>query len=201
MDKPVGIVAALVAVACGPAAMPAQELLTTGTVLVYTTPDGSSREWLVEEASPNLSHGGRTGCMRVRYAAGGPAAGPEERLTCVAGDSLFRWTAATNLWQLARPIGPADSLDLPLRVGLARYLTAGRGVDTVGGVPVGVVVTSVLTIDTTGKVIRRLQERFAPGLGTATWGRFEVPDPASSSGWRVAQEFRLTGIRRPPAGP
>lgn len=179
----------------------AQQLLSTGTVLVYQVPDGTTREWVVDEATSNVSHGGRTGCMRVRYAAGGPTAGPDERLTCLAGDTLLRWSPTTNAWQIARSIGPADSIDLPLRTGLARYLTGAATLDTISGFPVPVVATTVLTIDSTGSVIRRLQERYAPGLGTATWGRFEVPDPSAPSGWRTAQEFRISAIRRPSDGP
>ena len=197
MTRWVRMLFALLACGGAPVALSAQEFLTAGTVLVYRTPDGTEREWVVVEATPNVSHGGRTGCMRVRYAAGGPTAGPDERLTCVAGDSLFRWSAASNQWQLARPIGTSDSLDLPLRTGIARYLTGRATVDTISGMPVPVVATTVLTIDSTGTVVRRLQERFAPGLGTATWGRFEVPDSAAPQGWRTAQEFGISAIRRP----
>ena len=196
-----GSAGVMIALLCAPALLTAQELLTAGTVLVYRTPDGTEREWVVEEATPNLSHQGRSGCMRVRYAAGGPTAGPDERLTCLAGDSLFRWWPTTDQWQLARSIRPADTLDLPLRAGVARYLTGAATVDTISGFPVPVVVTTVLTIDTTGRVSRRLQERFAPGLGTATWGRFEVPDTTSASGWRTAQEFGISAIRRPSGAP
>lgn len=188
---------AMVALAAPLRTMPAQDSLTTGTVLVYTTPDGGSREWRVEEASHGVAHDGRSGCTRLRYAAGGPSAGPEERITCIEGNRLWRWLASSGGWQLARPLGPTDSLDVALRSGLARYLTGVTGIDTVGGVPVAVVATVVLTMDSTGTVIRRLHERFAPGLGTATWGRFEVPEATSASGWRTAQEFRMTAIRRP----
>ena len=197
MSRPARALVTLLACSGAPLALSAQDLLTTGTVLVYRTPDGNERPWVVEEATPNVTHGGRTGCMRVRYAAGGPTAGPDERLTCVAGDSLFRWSVAGGQWQLARLISVADSLDLPLRIGLARYLTGAATVDTISGIPVPVVATTVLTIDSTGTVVRRLQERFAPGLGTATWGRFEVPDPAAPQGWRIAQEFGISAIRRP----
>jgi hypothetical protein len=197
MSRPVGLMAMLL---CAPTLLPAQHLLAAGTVLVYRTPDGTEREWLVEEATP-LAHATLSGCMQVRYAAGGPTAGPDERRTCVAGDTLLRWSPTTNGWQIARPIGPADSLDLPLRSGMARYLTGAVTVDTISGFPVPVVATTVLTIDSTGRVSRRLQERFAPGLGTATWGRFEVPDTTSASGWRTAQEFGISAIRRPSGAP
>lgn len=178
-------------------ALDAQALLATGTVLVYTTPDGTDRAWVVEEATADLAHAGRTGCMRVRYAAGGPTAGPDERITCISGDSLLRWSVAATAWQLARPLAPRDSVDLPLRSGLARYLTGDVSVDTISGLPVPVLATVILTIDTAGRVIRRLQERYAPGLGTATAGRFEVPDSTSPGGWRTTQAFGLSAIRRP----
>jgi hypothetical protein len=50
----------------------------------------------------------------------------------------------------------------------------------------------VLTLDSAGTAVRRLRERYAPALGTALWGAFEVPE---GSGWKVQQEFRLTAIR------
>ena len=80
MSRSARALVTLLACSCAPFALSAQELLTAGTVLVYRTPDGNERAWVVEEATPNVTHGGRTGCMRVRYAAGGPTAGPDEPL-------------------------------------------------------------------------------------------------------------------------
>ena len=64
-----------------------------------------------------------------------------------------------------------------------------------------VVPTTVTTRDTTGRVLRRLRERFAVSLGTAVGGVFEVPDSSQAGGWRVEREFELVRIVRPTAAP
>jgi hypothetical protein len=43
--------------------------------------------------------------------------------------------------------------------------------------------------------------RLARSDGTATWGRFEMPDSGSPQGWRTAQEFGISAIRRPEGSP
>lgn len=191
------ILMAAALVSAGVPQLVAQEMLSTGMVLVYATPDGVERPWLVELFEGNVSRGDRSGCQLVRYSAGGPTRDADERITCVAADTVFRWSQASRRWNVARLVAPHDTLDLPLVSGVARYITHGAAIDTVAGIPVPVVHTTVLTVDTLGSVIRRLTERYAPGLGTATWGRFEVPDTEVPGRWQVVQEFRLASIRRP----
>jgi hypothetical protein len=196
MDSTRLVIIATVA-AGGLAAPPAvaQEMLRPGMVLVYQTPDGGGQEWKVDLAEADVSLGGWTGCHRVRFAAGGPGAAPDLRETCVADGVLHRWVAGDAAWRASRPILPGDTLDVATSRGVTRYLTGSATVDTISGRPVAVVETVVLTLDASGQVIRRLRERYATALGTATWGVFEVPDSSASEGWRAVQEFRLVAIR------
>ena len=77
----------------------------------------------------------------------------------------------------------------------ARYHTSQAGEEVVSGRRLRVIQTEVLTVDSLGRPKRRLRERYAPGLATATGGRFEVPDPSAPGGWRTEQEFELSVIR------
>jgi hypothetical protein len=88
------------------------------------------------------------------------------------------------------------SLELPRAAGgLVRYETGQRMVDTISGRPFDVLPTTVTTIDSTGRAIRRLRERYALALTTAVHGVFETVDSTATSGWRVTQEFQLVAIR------
>jgi hypothetical protein len=172
-------------------------MLEPGMQLVYESGGAAGSPWRVESVDRDLTLGGRAGCLRVRFAPGGPRAGADERVTCAADGTLLAWDTASREWRASRPIAPNRTLDVPTRTGTARYSTGRAADDTIAGVRVAVVETTVLTIDSTGRTVRRLRERYAPSLGTATWGAFEVPDPLAAGVWRVTQEFRLIAIRRP----
>lgn len=189
-----GLGTALAGAFLSPGAAAAQERLAPGVVLVYEATGGAQQRWRVESIETGLSLGGRDGCTRVRYAPGGPRADADVRLTCLVGDTLLAWSAAQQAWSVSRPLGARDSLDIAGTRGITRYLTGAVASDTIGGEVVTVVETVVLTIDTAGAVTRRLRERFAPSLGTATWGVFETPD---GDDWRMTVEFRLIAIRPP----
>ncbi len=60
-----------------------------------------------------------------------------------------------------------------------------------------VIPTTVTTGDSTGKVVRRLRERFSVALATATGGVFEVPDSTQATGWHTVRSFALVRIRKP----
>lgn len=185
------IVTALALASASVSAVAAQSGLRTGSVLIYQTPDGRETPWIVDSAIHDATLHGRPGCSRVSYAPGGPSPNPEVRYTCIAGDTLYSWRASDSTWRPSRPIGTAEVLELPTRTGRVRYVTAAAANDTIGGAVLRVILTTIETRDSAGTVIRRLRERFAPALGTATWGVFEVPDPAAPGGWRPVQEFRL----------
>jgi hypothetical protein len=76
-----------------------------------------------------------------------------------------------------------------------RYVTGSAGVDVIGARRLRVVDTTVTTMDAAGKTVRRLRERYALSLATATGGRFETPDPEQPGQWRTQQIFELREIR------
>lgn len=79
--------------------------------------------------------------------------------------------------------------------GTAIYETAEIETITVSGFQVPIVKTVVTTLDAAGKSVRRLRERFALTLGTATDGVFEAMQPDGT--WKVTQEFALVRIVKP----
>jgi hypothetical protein len=97
-----------------------------------------------------------------------------------------------------RPVGPAMELTLTRANGdVVRYVTGTVTDEVMGGLRIPVVETTVTTADSTGRPLRRLRERYALTLATATGGRFEVPDPAAPAGWREEQVFELREVRMP----
>jgi hypothetical protein len=81
-----------------------------------------------------------------------------------------------------------------------RYEVGGTGQERIPGLGIDrvpVVLTTVTTMDSTGRPVRRLRELYAIGLATATGGEFEVPDSTAAEGWRVEQRFKLREIRMP----
>ncbi len=174
-------------------------LLASGLTLRYAADGRELPPWVVDSVVTNLELGGRRGCLLVRFAPGGPRPAADLRRTCGGEGVLASWDSAGGRWRPARPIGPGMVLEVPLGAGgSARYETGADSIETVSGIPLRVVPTTVLTRDSAGRAVRRLRERFAPALGTATGGVFEVPDSAAPGGWRERQRFELIRIVRPP---
>jgi hypothetical protein len=171
-------------------------LLVAGSELVYES-NGQRNTWRVELVERGIARGGWTGCLRVRFAPGGPRATADDRVTCEVDGVLHAWDSTASRWRATRPTRADSYLELPGRTTLSEYRTGAERVETIGGTPVRVVETTVITTDSAGRQVRRLRERYAPALGTATWGVFEVPNPAADGGWRVQVEFTLVEIRRP----
>jgi hypothetical protein len=172
-------------------------LLQPGVELVYEAAGREGTPWRVEAVEANLAIAGRVGCVRVRFAAGGPRPGADVRITCESDGVLHSLDTLTGRWRADRPMRPQMSLDVAGTGGrTSRFITAGETVEEVSGHRLRVIETTVVTLDSAGTVLRRLRERFAPAIGTATWGAFEVPDGAG--GWRLQREFRLAAIRTRP---
>jgi len=151
--------------------------------------------WVIDSVFHGVQHGGRGGCTRVvlRTRADQPA--PEVRLSCVAGDTLLTWSAAAATWRPQRPLVAGRMLSIAGASGGVQEVTTGvAAVDTIGTRQVPVVETVLLTRGPDGRPTRRLTERYAPSLATATAGTFETADSTAAGGWRVAQRFRLVGI-------
>ena len=123
---------------------------------------------------------------------------PEEQRLCVARDTMYRWRAADSTWAITRPVGPNMTWRSARPAGgRVEYRTGLPSSDTISGVVLAVVPTVVTTTDSTGRAIRRLRERYAVAIATATGGTFEEADAAAPDGWRVTQTFSLREIRPP----
>ena len=109
--------------------------------------------------------------------------------------SLIGTLASTAM--AARPLAPEKLVILRPGGGETRFVAGPPTVDTVNSMTFRVLPTEVITTDQLGQVVRRLRERFALDLATATGGVFEVPDATSQSGWRVERSFELVAIRQP----
>ena len=81
------------------------------------------------------------------------------------------------------------------------YETGAASEETIGTLRIPVIATVVTTRGSDGRPKRRLRERYAISLATATGGVFEVPDPAAPTGWRTEQAFELREIRMRRAAP
>lgn len=195
-----GVWVRLALLSLGGASLAAQSttILEPGMRLVYESNGQPGAPWVIEAVDRDLAIAGRTGCLRVRFAPGGPREGPEVRVTCEEDGMLLALDTVSGNWRRTRPLrGAGMMLNVPgARGRVTRYLTGAERDLTLDGFTLRAIETTVLTLDSAGVAIRRLREQFAPVIGTATWGAFEVPD-SSGGGWRVQQEFRLVAIRRP----
>ena len=172
---------------------PASQLVA-GMELVYASRDGEITPWIVEARRDTAVSGARCSIVSIRT---NPSEPTERRFTCLSNDSLLVVDPATLNLRLLRPVGSRMRAEVRGRATVATYETATPHADTISGVVLHVVPTTVTTRDTTGRLLRRLRERFAVSLGTAVDGVFEVPDSSRAGGWRVEREFELVRIVRP----
>lgn len=182
------LVAAILAVGAWQASGQPGADLAAGTKLIYQS--GTGRQvWVVDSAKlDSVAWCGRVFVRRE-------TAAPEERVDCLEAGYLLRRAATTGEWRRVRPIHPGLELTTAATGGSrVTYQVGAAAVDTISGRPISVVETVVTTRDSAGVTRRRLRERYAVTLTTATWGIFEVPDPTAQSGWRAQQEFRLVAI-------
>lgn len=169
--------------------------LRSGTELVYASNGRPQPPWSIDSALTGLVLDGRTGCARILRRRPSPAPAEESR-HCISGDTLFGWSARDSLWRPQRPVGLDMRMSFPRPGGdTVRYHTSQAGEEVISGRRIRVIQTDVITVDSLGRPKRRLRERYAPGLATATGGRFEVPDASAPGGWRTEQEFELKIIR------
>jgi hypothetical protein len=77
-----------------------------------------------------------------------------------------------------------------------RYETGETVEEKISGRSIPVVHTTVTTSDSAGRPKRRLRERYALSLATATGGTFETPDSNRAGTWRGQRSFELREIRR-----
>jgi hypothetical protein len=182
--------------------------LQPGMQLVYASDGIESPPWTLDSVTRNVTLGTRTGCVRLRLRTSPTQAVPDTRQHCVEGNTMLNWDERSASAQPARPLGARALLEIiQANGGRARFETGDAVVERIKVTPssiageaptaIDVLPTVVTTMDSTGKIVRRLRERFSIALATATGGVFEVPDSTQSSGWRVVRQFELVAIRVP----
>ena len=174
-------------------------LLRPGMQLIYTSDGQDQAPWHIDSIRLDapLRPGSECAILHQRRQAG-QAQSDESRL-CLANDTLFTWSEERNEWRPQRPVGPGMVMDFTRSNGSkVRYEVGGAGQERIEGLssPVPVVLTTVITMDSSGRPLRRLREQYAVTLLTATGGEFEVPDSTAAEGWRSQQRFKLREIRR-----
>jgi hypothetical protein len=171
------------------------DALRSGMQLVYSRGSAASPPWVIDSVQHDATIGGRRGCARIHLRTA-PESPAEVRAICVWDGEQHAWNAATSSFVLQRPVAANKVVVLPGRGGASsKYETGACETERVGAHEIVVFPTVVTTMDSTGKIVRRLRERYAPSLGTATGGIFEVPDPSAPGGWKTQLEFRLVEIR------
>jgi hypothetical protein len=169
--------------------------LTSGLRLVYASGGSEQPAWTVDSVTHGVVVGARQGCARIVLRTRPNQPTPELRLLCRGGDTLFAWNAAAAELRVQRPIGAGMSVAIPqANGGSVRYVTGDAGRAEVSGRGIGFVHTTVTTHDASGRLVRRLRERYAVSLATALDGVFEVPDSAAVGGWRETQRFTLARV-------
>ncbi len=185
----VGLAAPLAAQDAKPGSM-----LKTGMILVYSS-NGSETPWSIDSLSADTTLGSRTGCVRFRLRMS-PTAPQATRAFCSDTAFLHAWDERASQLRQSRPLRPGVPMESRAPSGnVSTYEAGPEQVERIGGVAVTVIPTVVTTRDSTGRIIRRLRERFSLALLTATGGVFEAPDSASATGWRTQQAFELVAIR------
>lgn len=180
-----------------PESRPLAGLLRDVLSLTYASDGTLQLPWRVRhDGRLRREIGGTSYCVRfVMQRAAAPSPADSSRL-CVAGDTIFT-VEPTGAVRATRPIGPGMTLIVPTRTkGTAHYQTLSAAADTISGIPIPIILTTVTTRDSVGRMVQRLTERFSPGLATATRGEFSVPDSTVPGGWRLRQVFELKSIQR-----
>jgi len=175
--------------------------LAPGLQLIYASNDQEQPAWVIDSVIAGMALLPQGDCAQFYLRRQPDQARAEENRACIVGDTLFIWDPRRATWQPRRPVGPGMTLNFPQANGdTIRYTTGAPAEEVISGRRLVVIPTIVLTVDTLGRPKRRLRERFALGLVTATGGVFERPD-SGIAGWRVEQTFELRAIHsgsRPP---
>jgi hypothetical protein len=170
--------------------------LRPGMVLVYESNGKAQPPWTVVAvtADPRLKDGAACAIVQIRRGPTPPDP-PAVRL-CVEGGMVLQWSDVEKVWQPQRPVSGGRTLRLPRPNGESvLYETEEASQATIGGIAVPVVLTTVTTLDASGRPVRRLRERYATSLTTAIDGEFEVADSGTASGFRTTQSFVLREIK------
>jgi hypothetical protein len=168
-------------------------LLRRGMQLLYR---GEGEQlWTIDSLSPDTTLAGVPHCVRMRLRTS-PQSPAATRAFCARGGVLHSYDDAGAQLRPVRPLLPGNRLTTRGANGTTSlFVTDSLDVVIVHGRAVEVIGTTVTISDSTGRPVRRLRERFAPALLTATEGSFEVPDATQAGTWRIVARFSLTEIR------
>jgi len=170
--------------------------LRPGMELIYASAGRDQAPWVVEVLERGLPLKDGADCARLGIRRQPGRTEADESRLCLGGSTLYAWDATARGWVPQRPVGPHMQLTLPRPNGdQVRYETGAVAEELIGALRIAVVATTVTTVDSSGRPKRRLRERYAVGLATATGGVFEVPDATAPDGWRTEQAFELRAIR------
>jgi hypothetical protein len=170
--------------------------LTKGAQLFYFTDGRAQPPWIVDSVQTGQSFRPNADCASMTIRRTPSDTKPERSRVCVSGDTLYRLEAGKKDWKAARPVGP----DMTLLMVTARgdsilYETGALGEDLISGDAIPVVSTTITTVDAKGQRRRRIRERFAVSLATATTGVIELPDPAAPGNWMVKHNYSLKELK------
>ncbi|MGH7525359.1 MAG: hypothetical protein ACREMX_01495 [Gemmatimonadales bacterium] len=163
--------------------------------LVYGSGDQSQPPWTIDSVRLGLPLRVASDCAAVYLRRQPQQAEAEENRLCLAHDTLYGWNAKRASWDPQRPVGPGMRLAIVGSNGdTVHYETGAAGEETISGMAIPIVSTMVTTLDSLGRARRRLRERYAVTLATATGGLFESPDSTRPGAWRTQQTFELRKI-------
>jgi hypothetical protein len=170
--------------------------LEPGMQLLYESEGEQQPPWSIDSVSLGAALRQESECAVVHLRRRPDQAIPEESRLCLANDTLYRWDARLGDWTISRPVGPRMSWTSRQAGGdVVRYETGERAEEKISGRAIPVVQTTVTTSDSSGHPKRRLRERYAISLTTATGGSFETADSGGRGEWRSQRSFELREIR------
>lgn len=170
--------------------------LQAGMQLVYESEGEQQPPWSIDSVRLGATLREGSECAVVHLRRRPDQSPPEESRLCLANDTLYRWDTKRGDWTILRPVGPRMSWTSSQPGGdVVRYETGETAKEEVSGLTVPVVHTTVTTTDSAGHPKRRLRERYALSLTTATGGTFDVPDSSRAGEWRSERSFELREIR------
>jgi hypothetical protein len=168
--------------------------LRPGLQLHYAAGEQFTSPWIVDSVAVGVALMPGGDCARFTIRRGEQA--PNESRYCVLRDTMFAWDARRSVWTPQRPVGARMTMLQPRANGdTVRFTTDTLTYETISGMRVAVLPTTVLTVDSLGRAKQRLRERYAVSLATATGGVFEAAD--GNGGWRPEQLFELRRLVRP----
>lgn len=170
--------------------------LEPGMQLLYESEGKPQPPWSIDSVRLGAPLRERSECAVLHLRRRPDQGLPEETRLCLANDTLYRWDGKLADWTISRPVGPGMNWTSRQSGGdIVRYETGAAGEEVISGRRIPVVHTTVTTSDSTGRPTRRLRERYALSLATATGGAFETASSGPAGPWQVQRRFELREIR------